>query len=108
MAEKLTGCPSCGAAVEKRDGPGRPTVYCGEPCRRLAAFQIRTIVRRVDRAELALRELKAGELGDYRHLDTDERRKVIALYRRWLAEDQAKLRALIGAGEPSAKERKED
>jgi hypothetical protein len=44
-------CPSCGAAVEKGDGPGRPTVYCGKPCRRLAEFQIRTIVRRVDRAE---------------------------------------------------------
>jgi hypothetical protein len=90
-------CASCGSELEPSSGPGRPAVYCGEPCRRMAEFQTRALVLRIDRAEVAIRELKAGDSGDYQHLDRDERRKVINLYRRWLTEDLAKLRALLGA-----------
>jgi hypothetical protein len=96
--EKLTACASCGTALEERSGPGRRATYCGEPCRRMAEFQIRGLVRRIDRAEIEVRELteKVRDREDYDRIHWLRRLRVV---RRWLADDQAKLRALLGAPE---------
>lgn len=92
----MSACASCGAALEQREGPGRPSIYCSDGCRRMAEFRIRALVRRVDRHETQIRELVADDLGDYPHLDNDERKRLLKIVRRWLAEDQATLRALLG------------
>ena len=93
--DKLTCCASCGADLEPRSGAGRPSAYCSETCRRMAEFAIRGLVRRLDKAEIELRELKA-ESGLY---DDDERRQRVRALRRWIKQDSAKLRALLGAKE---------
>lgn len=82
-------CASCGAELEPKSGAGRPSVYCSEPCRRMAEFQIRALVRRLDKAEIELRGIKAGEW-----CSQPERR--IRALRRWIKKDTAKLRALLG------------
>ena len=90
--EKLTFCASCGADIEPRSGPGRPSVYCSDPCRRMAEFRIRGLVRRLDKSEVELRALKVG--GGF--LDDDDRRRRMRALRRWIALDTARLRAFLG------------
>ena len=85
-------CQSCGADLEPSTGPGRPKAYCGEGCRRVAEFQIRALVRRIERYELEQRELKA----DRWPCDEDRQHRLRAL-RRWIRADTAKLRAILGA-----------
>lgn len=96
--EKIAICASCGTPLEPHAGRGRPARYCGEPCRRYAEFQIRTIVRRLDKLEIELRELKAGN-GYY---DDDERGNRMRNVRRWIKQDSAKLRALLGGNNQTA------
>ena len=91
--EKLTLCASCGAELEPHTGSGRPFVYCGEPCRRIAEYQIRALVRRLDKSEIELRSLKV----DGGFYSDEDRRKRMAALRRWIKEDTAKLRSLLGA-----------
>lgn len=86
-------CASCGAEIEPHSGPGRPSVYCSEPCRRMAEFAIRGLVRRLDKAEIQLRETKAGGWSGF---DDDDRRARMRALRRWIKADSAKLRALLG------------
>ena len=85
-------CPSCGADVEQTTGPGRPRIYCGETCRRTAEHRIRALGRRIDKTEIALRELKAGS-GFW---SDDERRARLRMIKVWLAADYVELRALLG------------
>lgn len=86
-------CASCGVEIEQHSGPGRPSVYCSDGCRRAAEFTIRRLLNRIDRAELEQREIKAGGWAG----DDDERRTRLNALRRWLKADEAKLRALLGA-----------
>lgn len=58
----------------------------------MAEFQIRALVRRLDNAEIELREVKAGT-GYY---DDAERRQRVRVLRRWIAADEARLRSLLG------------
>ena len=74
-------------------------------CRRIAEYRIRALVRRIDRIELEIRELKAGDLGALSFMDDDERRQALRLKRRWLAEDQSALRAMLGGSQPSSARR---
>src|SRR5687768_12211827 len=92
----MMACASCGTELEPHAGPGRPSVYCSEPCRRMAEFRIRGLVKRIEKAELEIRELNA-RYGRFEYADADERRSRLREMRRWLAEDQARLRALLGA-----------
>lgn len=102
MGMTSPACPSCGAAVEQRTGAGRPAVYCGEACRRLAEYEIRALVRRIDRAELELRELGNGghhaRSGHRGFLSPEERAARTRALHGWLAEDRARLRSLLGSG----------
>jgi hypothetical protein len=36
-------CPKCGGPVPHSSGPGRPSVYCGVPCRRVAEHELRRL-----------------------------------------------------------------
>ena len=94
----MSKCASCGGPIEPRDGPGRPAIYCSDGCRRQAEFRIRALVRRIDGYESQIRWVQAGDLGSFHHYDEDERKRMLALLRRWLAEDQATLCALLGTG----------
>ena len=68
-------------------------MYCSDTCRRLAEFQIRALLRRLDKAEIELRELKVGSV----YSDDEESRLRMSALRRWIKQDGAKLRALLGA-----------
>jgi hypothetical protein len=91
-------CASCGTELEPRTGPGRPAVYCSDGCRRFAEYKLRSLSRRIDKLEIELRELKAGD-GYY---DDDERRLRIRSVRRWIKQDSAELRALLGGNNQNA------
>ena len=91
----MTSCASCGTPLEPRDGPGRPSVYCSEGCRRLAEFRLRAIVKRLDAAELELRRVSAERSG-FGALRGSERRRRVQTLKRWIAEDLAKMRSLLG------------
>src|SRR5262245_31291144 len=58
-------CVRCGSPFEQREGPGRPALYCGEACKRLAEHEVRRIDRRLARYESDLRL----ELADRRYAD---------------------------------------
>jgi hypothetical protein len=105
MTEKLTTCATCGTPLEPREGPGRPSVYCGEPCRRAAEYRLRSLAKRIDSTELELRRLLAERPG---FGNPDERRRRVRLLRKWIAEDTAKMHALLGVpvAEPAAKGRR--
>lgn len=91
-------CASCGATFEdeKGGGPGRPKAYCSDACKRLAEHRIRIVVRRLDRLEVALRECLAGWGPPYIS-HKNERRARVRTLRRWIDEDEATLRRLVGA-----------
>jgi hypothetical protein len=92
--EKTLVCASCGAEFEPEGGPGRLTVYCSEPCRRMAEYRIRAVVRRVNANEIELRELKSG---GGMMLNDEERTHRMRVLRRWIKRDNVQLRALLGA-----------
>ena len=85
-------CPSCHTPIDVDSAPGRPKVYCGEPCRRMAEFAIRGLVRRLDKYEVELRETKA-ENTDFQDWERSRRMRQL---RTWIKTDRAKLRALLG------------
>jgi hypothetical protein len=92
MAEKLMRCAACGTGLEQKSGAGRPAVYCSDACRRFSEFQIRALVRRIDKYQIELRELKAGSW----HYSADERRERLTDVRGWVRKDTARLRVLLG------------
>ena len=55
--EKLT-CLKCGEPLPERAATGRPTTYCGVPCRRAGEFEIRRLNRRLERLEETASELR--------------------------------------------------
>lgn len=65
----------------------------------MSEFRIRALVRRIDAAELELRELLV-RVGSDPFFDKDDkraRRTRRRVLRRWLAEDRARLGELLGA-----------
>lgn len=89
----MTACAACDAELEQTAGPGRPKLYCSEPCRRLIEFRIRALARRLEKYELHQRDIKAG-IGPY--LDDEERQRRLRALRRWIKLDTASLRSLLG------------
>lgn len=90
----MPNCPVCNAEVQVSEGRGRPHRYCGEPCRRSAEFAIRRLNRRLDGYEIELREVESG--ADYRFREPKPQAARVANLQKWIAEDQARLRALLG------------
>lgn len=62
----------------------------------MAEFTVRSLVKRIDSAEIELRELRTGS----GYFDEDERRSRMRHIRRWLKEDRKRLYALLGARQP--------
>src|SRR5262245_65836804 len=46
----MADCVKCTRAIET-NGTGRPAIYCSVPCRRSAEFEIRRLVRRLEKLE---------------------------------------------------------
>ncbi len=59
----------------------------------MAEYRIRTLVRRIDRYEIARRDLLARGIDPFD--DAGRQRRLRAL-RRWITEDTAALRGLLG------------
>ena len=93
---KQLACLKCSSPLEPRAGAGRPAIYCGEPCRRLAEYEIRRLDRRIAGYEQELRGLRYDGPG----FDDSERLKRMRALRRWIAADEARLRLLLG-GQPA-------
>lgn len=97
MVEKRA-CLKCGATLAPAEGPGRPSTYCGEACRRLAEFELRRLDRRLAKYEAELRE----ELADRNEPDAwidnlgRDRPQRIRDLRKWIKADEARLRQLVG------------
>jgi|CXWK01.1.fsa_nt_gi hypothetical protein len=92
-----THCLKCRAPLAPHTGPGRPASYCGSACRRLAEYEIRRIDRRLADYVLKLREAQADREPygvDTDHLGRTKRQRVADL-RKWIAEDEDRLRALV-------------
>ncbi|MBK6278755.1 MAG: hypothetical protein IPF57_11770 [Gammaproteobacteria bacterium] len=51
-------CTYCHVKLPEYSGVGRPTSYCGEPCRRGAELEIRRVNLRVDRLENELSHVR--------------------------------------------------
>lgn len=90
---KQLACLKCSSPLEPRAGAGRPAIYCGEPCRRLAEYEIRRLDRRMAGYEQELRGLRYDGPDDF---DDTERLKRMRALRRWIAADEARLRLLLG------------
>jgi hypothetical protein len=93
-------CARCGVEIARTDGRGRPARYCGEGCKRLTEFELRRLDRRLAgyhfelREELADRTPAAQAWTD--NLNRTRAQRIRDL-RRWIAEDEARLRELVGA-----------
>lgn len=98
----MTTCATCGTPLEPREGPGRPSTYCGEPCRRLAEYRLRSLAKRIDAGEMQLRRL----LAERGYGDPEERRRRVCQLRAWIAADTAKMRELLGAPVPVKSKRR--
>lgn len=59
----------------------------------MAEFKIRGLVRRLDKAEVELREIKAGAW----YGEDEERAQRMRALRRWIKQDGAELRSLLGS-----------
>jgi hypothetical protein len=98
MVKKLAGCLKCGTPISAAPGPGRPPTYCGETCRRLTEFELRRLDRRLSRYADELREEQADRNPADAWIDNLGRTRTQRLndLHRWIAEDEARLRELVG------------
>lgn len=92
-------CIKCGSLLAPKAGTGRPAIYCGEPCRRLVEYETRRLDRRIAAYELELRGLRYDGPDDF---DDTERQKRMRALRRWIVDDEARLRVLLGGAEVRA------
>lgn len=79
-------CLRCAEPIERRPGRGRPQVYCGPACRRSVELEVRRIVRRLERLENRVSNLRL------QHYPMP----VIRATEAELARLEARLRALLG------------
>ena len=101
------GCVQCGRTVEQPP-TGRPRSYCSIGCRRTAEFEIRRLVRRIERQETNLESLRGvrddGIPDGYGH-SPQKRRELLVL---GIKEAEARLRALLDTGEMATEETAQD
>jgi len=88
-------CAKCGGPIERTPGPGRAPTYCGDLCKRLIEYELRRLDRRLATYELEQREIKVNA-EDWP--DENDRQKRLRALRRWIRQDEDRLRELIGAG----------
>ena len=94
---KLT-CIKCGSLFEPSFGPGRPARYCSYVCKRLVEFELRRIDRRLAAYHEQLREEQADRAAaSVAWIDNLSRTRAqrIGDLRRWIDEDEKRLRALV-------------
>lgn len=91
-------CARCRATFEREPGPGRLPAYCGLVCRRLAEYEIRRLDRRIAGYEIELRGLKYDGPDDYQDEERERLKRMRAL-RKWIADDEARLRDLVAASQ---------
>ena len=93
-------CAKCRTPLAPYAGSGRPSAYCGEACRRLAEYEIKRIDRRLARDQLQLREELADRNPADHWIDNLGRTRAqrIRDLRKWIAEDEQRLRELVGSG----------
>lgn len=48
-------CVKCGKPLPERSGPGRPQVFCGKACRRVAEYELRRLQKALQGVEESLR-----------------------------------------------------
>ncbi len=94
-----TTCPKCGKSVVQKPGDGRPEVYCGIPCRRLAEYEIKRVQRAIVNAEDEQKEWRQrADLG--MHDDLVGQPGLSARKADWYAGEvarlEARLRELVG------------
>lgn len=95
---KAITCLKCRAPLPVRSGTGRPAVYCGETCRRLAEYEIRRLDRRLGRYEDELREELADRNPADHWIDNlgRSRPQRINDLKKWIAADEQRLREITG------------
>ena len=90
-------CPKCGAAGDRRPGPGRPAIYCGPVCRQAAAYELKRLQRRLELRENRRLTLRHAE-GIEREIRDGFGRTVVqqlAAVEAEIAEDEVRLRELL-------------
>ncbi len=96
----MADCLKCGAPLPAPPATGRPPVYCGPGCRRAVEYEVRRITRRLEHNEDELQRLErrlAVPLTPYQSKTIVNDVEVV---RRQLAEDEARLAALLGGEQP--------
>ena len=101
------GCVKCGRAVEQPP-TGRSRNYCSTGCRRTAEFEIRRLVRRIERLETNLESLRGvrddGIPDGYGH-SPQKRRGLMA---EGIKAAEKRLRDLLDTGEMATEETAQD
>lgn len=90
-------CIKCGTAIERAPGAGRPPRYCGDACKRLVEYEIRRLDRRLAGYELEQRGLKYDGTAQWDD-EEEERQKRMRALRKWIRQDEARLRFLLVGG----------
>jgi hypothetical protein len=96
---RVLTCARCGVEIEPA-AHGRPPRYCSEACKRLTEFEIRRLDRHLAGYRFQLREELADRTpADRAFVDSLNRTRAqrIRDLRRWIAEDEARLRELVGS-----------
>ena len=94
----LSVCVKCGTQLERAPGPGRPSRFCSQVCKRLVEFELRRIDRRLAGHYEELREERADRtpaLEAWVDKLGRTRTQRIGDLRRWIAEDEQRLRELV-------------
>ena len=96
-------CLKCGRAVEQLP-TGRPRSYCSTACRRTAEFEIRRLVRRIERLDTDLEHLRGVRDDGIPDVYGHSPKKRRALLAQGIREAEARLRALLDTGEIDTEE----
>jgi hypothetical protein len=93
-------CRQCGAEFEQHSGRGRPSRFCDSFCRRLAEFEVRRVMRRLQLADADVDEYDRRTRGlGYWYGDPVKARQGLEQARARKAELEAELAALLARHE---------
>ncbi len=96
-------CLKCRRAVEQLP-TGRPRSYCSTACRRTAEFEIRRLVRRIERLDTDLEHLRGVRDDGIPDVYGHSPKKRRALLAQGIKAAEARLRALLDTGEIETEE----
>lgn len=70
-------CVQCGDPLRpRRGGPGRPARYCSELCRRVGEYELRRLLRRLERADVEVEDLERRLRASYIHNEAAVRKEL--------------------------------